>query len=75
MHRAYDVIVVCFVWQLVQMNPIDMLNFEKYTVVPSRVFDILRAFLILLGRGSANVEVSRCKLVDLDKIGLFYQNF
>ncbi|XP_067937037.1 uncharacterized protein [Watersipora subatra] len=35
---------------LCDLNPVDIMAFEKYLVVPSRVIDILRAFFIVLGK-------------------------
>lgn len=54
----------CFMLQLYELNPVDILQFEKYIVVPSRVFDILKAFLIMLGKGTAETEVGR-KIIPL----------
>lgn len=44
--------------QLVHMNPVDIIQLEKYTLVPDAVFDILRAFLTILGRQHSEIDVS-----------------
>ncbi|KAF6040711.1 hypothetical protein EB796_000978 [Bugula neritina] len=41
---------------LVEINPVDIVSFYKYTIVPLKVFDILKAFLLVLQKDHLTLQ-------------------